>query len=40
MRLTNDTYVISISSKTGKTERYYRDNAAWMKVSMRAERSG
>jgi hypothetical protein len=35
MRLTNDSYVILISSKAGKTERYYRDKAGWVKVSMR-----
>lgn len=35
MRLTNDSYVIVIGSKTGKTERYYRDKDGWMKVSMR-----
>ena len=35
MRLTNDSYVIVIGSKSGKTERYYRDAAGWLKVSMR-----
>ena len=35
MRLTNDSYVIVIGSKKGKTERYYRDENGWMKVSMR-----
>jgi hypothetical protein len=35
MRLTNDSYVVSISSRTGRTERYYRDEAGWVKVSMR-----
>ena len=35
MRLTNDSYMIVIGSKTGKTERYYRDENGWMKVSMR-----
>ena len=35
MRLTNDSYVISITSKGGKTERYFRDEAGWLKVSMR-----
>ncbi len=34
MRLTNDSYV-SITSKGGKTERYFRDEAGWLKVSMR-----
>jgi hypothetical protein len=35
MRLTNDSYVISITSTGGKTERYFRDHAGWLKVSMR-----
>jgi hypothetical protein len=35
MRLTNDSYMIVIGSKTGKTERYDRDEVGWMKVSMR-----
>ena len=35
MKLTNDSYVIIIRSKTGKTERYYRDEDGWLKVSMR-----
>jgi hypothetical protein len=35
MRLTNDRYVILIRSKTGKTERYYRDEDGWKKESMR-----
>ena len=36
MRLTNDSYVIFLGSKTtGKTERYFRDEAGWAKVSMR-----
>ena len=35
MRLTNDSYVISITSKGGETERYFRDEAGWVKVSMR-----
>jgi len=35
LRLTNDSYVISITSKGGKTERYFRDEAGWLKVSMR-----
>lgn len=36
MRLTNDTYLILISSaNSGKTERYYRDRDGWLKVSMR-----
>jgi hypothetical protein len=35
VRLTNDSYVISITSKGGKTERYFRDEAGWVKVSMR-----
>ena len=32
--LTNDSYVILISTKTS-TERYYRDEAGWVKVSSR-----
>jgi hypothetical protein len=35
LKLTNDSYVIIIRSKTGKTERYYRDEDGWLKVSMR-----
>jgi hypothetical protein len=35
MRLTNDSYVVLITSKTGKTERYYRDEVGWNKESMR-----
>ena len=35
MRLTNDSYVISITSNGGQTERYFRDEAGWLKVSMR-----
>ena len=34
MKLTNDAYVILISTKTS-TERYYRDEAGWLKVSAR-----
>jgi len=34
MNLTNDSYVILISSKTS-TERYYRDEAGWLKVNTR-----
>jgi hypothetical protein len=34
MNLTNDSYVILISTKTS-TERYYRDKAGWLKVSTR-----
>jgi hypothetical protein len=34
MDLTNHTYVIVISTKTS-TERYYRDEAGWVKVSTR-----
>ena len=34
MNLTNDTYVILISTKTF-TERYYRDKIGWLKVSAR-----
>jgi hypothetical protein len=35
LRLTNDSYVISITSSGGRTERYLRDEAGWLKVSMR-----
>lgn len=35
MRLTNDSYLVLIRSKTGKTERYYRDEVGWKKESMR-----
>ena len=34
MNLTNDSYVISIGTKTF-TERYYRDKTGWLKVSAR-----
>ncbi len=34
MNLTNDSYVILISTRTS-TERYYRDEAGWLKVSSR-----
>jgi len=34
MDLSNDSYVILISGKTS-TERYYRDERGWLKVSMR-----
>jgi hypothetical protein len=37
MDLTNDSYVISISTKTF-TERYYRDRTGWLKVSARGRR--
>jgi hypothetical protein len=32
MRLTNDSYIISIGTKNF-TERYYRDERGWLKVS-------
>jgi hypothetical protein len=32
MKLTNDSYVILINTKTA-TERYYRDKTGWLKVS-------
>ncbi len=35
MRLTNDCYVIVISSKSGRSEHYFRDARGWLKVSMR-----
>ena len=34
MDLTNDGYVVLISTKTS-SERYYRDKTGWMKVSTR-----
>ena len=34
MNLTNDSYIISISTKSA-TERYYRDKSGWVKVSTR-----
>ncbi len=34
MKLTNDTYVIFISTRNS-TERYYRDKSGWVKVSSR-----
>jgi hypothetical protein len=37
MDLTNDSYVISISTKNF-TERYYRDRTGWLKVSARGRR--
>ena len=38
MKLTNDTYVVWIGSKSGRTERYYRDEVGWMKESMRGRK--
>ena len=37
MKLTNDSYVILISTKNF-TERYYRDEAGWLKVSARGRK--
>lgn len=37
MRLTNDIYVISISSKNW-TERYYREGEGWVKESARGRK--
>ena len=37
MNLTNDSYTIFLSTKTG-TERYYRDNAGWLKESTRGRK--
>ena len=37
MRLTNDSYTIFISTRTW-TERYYRDEAGWLKVSTRGRK--
>ncbi len=34
MNLTNDSYLILISTKSA-TERYYRDQTGWLKVSTR-----
>ncbi|MEX0777021.1 MAG: hypothetical protein WD042_15055 [Phycisphaeraceae bacterium] len=34
MRMTNDCYTVLISTRSG-TERYYRDEVGWLKVSMR-----
>jgi len=34
MKLTNDSYIISIGTKSF-TERYFRDKAGWLKVSAR-----
>jgi len=36
MKLTNDAYIISISTKNF-TERYFRDKTGWMKVSARGK---
>lgn len=36
MKLTNDTYTISIGTKNF-TERYYRDKNGWVKVSARGK---
>jgi hypothetical protein len=39
MNLTNESYVIVIGSRTsGSTERYYRDQTGWVKVSMRGRK--
>src|SRR5579872_3913223 len=36
MKLSNDSYVIFIgSTASGRSERYFRDKAGWVKVSMR-----
>jgi len=37
MDLTNDSYVIVIGTKNF-TERYYRDQAGWLKVSARGRK--
>ena len=37
MDLTNDSYVILISTKSA-TERYYRDKDGWLKVSTRGNK--
>ena len=37
LKLTNDSYVISIASQNW-TERYYRDKEGWLKVSARGRK--
>ena len=37
MKLTNDSYIISIGARNF-TERYYRDKAGWLKVSARGRK--
>ena len=37
MKLTNDSYVISMGTKNF-TERYYRDKTGWLKVSARGRK--
>jgi hypothetical protein len=37
MKLTNDSYLISIGTKNF-TERYYRDKTGWLKVSARGRK--
>jgi len=37
VNLTNDSYLILISTKTS-TERYYRDKAGWLKVTTRGRK--
>jgi hypothetical protein len=37
MKLTNDSYLILIGTKNF-TERYYRDNSGWLKVSARGRK--
>ena len=37
MKLTNDSYVISISSR-GWSERYFREDGGWVKVSARGRK--
>jgi hypothetical protein len=37
MKLTNDSYVILIHTRTA-TERYYRDKTGWLKVSTRGRK--
>ena len=37
MKLTNNSYIISISAKNF-TERYYRDKTGWLKVSARGRK--
>jgi hypothetical protein len=37
MKLTNDSYVVFMGTKNF-TERYYRDNAGWLKISARGRK--
>ena len=37
MKLTNDSYIISIGTK-GFTEKYFRDNDGWVKISAKGNK--